>query len=156
VEDVGDRQLPPQFQEILAKYFNYPKDNSSAIELKTFTGQYFLDSGRWFQFLLFLPICVLLGLGLRDKPRMLLILFLSLCIVGVAIFLIERPSVRFLHTGAWMFFLILGVGINRLINSLTNVFERDRTIIIFNLKYIKKNSNEHLSVVPFIVLDRQK
>jgi len=119
--DVGDRKMEPQFHGLISKHFNYPNDLSSALDLKTFSGRYFLGSMVWFQFLLFTPVWTLLFLNLKEKiqrRQAILLSLLSALSVGVAIVLVERPTVRFLHISAWLFFLVVGVGLNRIANLL--------------------------------------
>jgi len=114
--DLGDRRLDAEFQELITTRFNYPKDRSSAFDLQTITGRYFLHSGTWFQLLLFLPIgWSLLLVVLRDdvhRRRALLLFLISAICIGVALFLVERPVPRYLHIAAWLFLLMAGVGLN--------------------------------------------
>jgi hypothetical protein len=115
--DLGNRKLEPQFLKSVTEHFNYPEDRSSALDLKTVSGRYFLHSWIWFQVLLFLPLCSLLIITLRNNVQSHIGLFICLiCIlsVGVAIVLANRPTVRYLHTAAWLFFLVMGIGLNHL------------------------------------------
>jgi hypothetical protein len=119
--DVGDRKLEPKFQKLISKHFNYPEDRSSALDLKTISGRYFLHASLWFQCLLFLPIWVFIFLYSRDNveiSKVILLFLISALSVGVAIVLVERPTVRFLHISSWLFFLVAGVGLNRAVNFL--------------------------------------
>jgi hypothetical protein len=115
--DVGNRRLDDKFQKLITTHFNYPQNRSSAMDLPTITGRYFLHSGPWFQFLLFLPICWgLLSIGLHEDIQRRKFFFLCLVSVissGVTLFLVEQPEVRYLHVAAWLFFLMAGVGLNR-------------------------------------------
>ena len=115
--DLGDRRLDAEFQAMLTTHFHYPVDRSSALDLQTPTGRYFLHSGHWFQFLLFLPLwwCFLF-IVMREgiqRRRVLLLCLISVICIGVTIFLVERITPRYLHIAAWLFFLMAGVGCNR-------------------------------------------
>ena len=115
--DLGDRGLTGEFQELITTRFNYPADRSSALDLQTITGRYFLHSGTWFQFLLFLPLgWGLLSVVLREdvqRRKFFFLCLISAISMGVTLFLAERPIVRYLHVVAWLFFLMAGVGLNR-------------------------------------------
>jgi hypothetical protein len=116
---IGNRKLEAEWQQMLTKYFNYPNDRSSALELKSFSGQLFFNSAIWFQILLFIPLWIMIFMDFSNnvQRRTTLAIFLvSLCSVGVAIFLVNRPTVRFLHTSAWLFLLSGGIGVNRFLN----------------------------------------
>lgn len=115
--DLGDRRLDAEFQELMTAHFHYPADRSSSLNLQTLTGRYFLHSGHWFQILLFLPIgWGLLFIVLRDgtqRRKALLLCLISAICIGVALFLVERPTPRYLHITAWLFLFMAGVGLNR-------------------------------------------
>ncbi len=117
--DLGNFRLDAGFHNLIKTNFHYTSDQSSALELKTFTGRYFLRSERWIQFLLFVPLGYgLLFLSFRDAGQRFNCLFMGLIsflFVMVAVFLVERPTPRFLHIPAWIFFLMAGVGLNHLI-----------------------------------------
>lgn len=118
--DLGNHRLEDDFQTLLNLHFDYPRDRSSALDLKTPTGKYFLHSARWFQVLLFLPMgWGILLLFLKDGVQRRLVLLLGLIStvsIGMAVFLVERPTPRYLHTAAWIFFLMLGLGFDRLLS----------------------------------------
>ena len=101
----------------MTAHFHYPADRSSSLNLQTLTGRYFLHSGHWFQILLFLPIgWGLLFIVLRDgtqRRKALLLCLISAIYIGVALFLVERPTPRYLHITAWLFLFMAGVGLNR-------------------------------------------
>jgi len=122
--DLGDRRLDAEFQELMTTHFHYPSDRSSALDLQTITGRYFLHSETWFQLLLFLPIgWGLLLVVLRDdvhRRRALLLCLISAICIGVALFLVELPVPRYLHVAAWLFLLMAGVGLNRFLSTKNN------------------------------------
>jgi len=118
--DLGDIRLDVEFQKLLTTHFGYPSDGSSAFDLQAPTGQYFLHSIHWFQILLFLPISwgLLLLLAFKkgaQRREVLLLGLISFISVSAVIFLVERPTPRYLHTAAWLFFLMAGVGLNCLV-----------------------------------------
>lgn len=117
-KDMGDRQIEEEFYQLLREHFHYASDRSSALELQSPTGKYFLKSGRWLQFLLFLPVAwLLLWIFAPDsgqRRKILLMLLLSLTLMGVVVFLIELPTPRYLHIPAWLALLSAGVGLDRI------------------------------------------
>ena len=123
--DLGDVRLDVELQKLLTTHFGYPSDRLSAFDLQAPTGQYFLHSVHWFQILLFLPISwglLLLAFKKGTQRRGVLLLgLISFLSVSAVIFLVERPTPRYLHTTAWLFFLMAGVGLNRLICCLSKV-----------------------------------
>jgi len=121
--DLGNRRLEDGFHNLIKTRFHYSLDTSSALDLKTPTGRYFLNSERWIQFLLFVPLFWgLLSVYTSDtdqRRKILLMGLISLTFIGVALLLVERPTPRYLHGSAWLFFLMAGVGLNNFF-----VFER--------------------------------
>ncbi len=117
--DLGNVKLDKGLHNLIKTHFHYAYDQSSALDFKMPTGRYFLHSERWIQFLLFVPLgWGLLFLFMRDSGQRLNCLFMGLIsflLVMVAVFLVERPTPRFLHIPAWLFSLMTGVGLNRLI-----------------------------------------
>lgn len=117
--DLGNFRLKDEFHRLVTIKFHYTSDSSSALDLQTPTGRYFLHSAHWFRILLFLPIgWVLLWMLLRDnvQRRMTMMLCLiSLICISVALFLDERPTPRHLHIAAYLFFLAVGIGWNQLL-----------------------------------------
>jgi len=117
--DLGNFRLKEEFHRLVTIKFHYASDLSSALDLQSPTGRYFLRSAHWFRILLFLPIgWVLLWMLLRDnvQRRMTMMLCLtSLICISVALFLEERPTPRYLHIAAYLFFLAVGIGWNLLL-----------------------------------------
>lgn len=106
-EDLGNRRLEDGFHNLIKTRFHYSWDTSSALDLKTPTGRYFLHSERWIQFLLFVPLFWgLLSVYTSDtdqRRKSLLMCLISLTFIGVALLLVERPTPRFLHGPASLF-----------------------------------------------------
>ncbi|MBU1565820.1 MAG: hypothetical protein KJ630_09360 [Proteobacteria bacterium] len=117
---LGDRRLDLEFHDQLKTRFKYTSDQSSSLDLNSLSGQYVFRSRHWIQLLLFTP----LGWGLlflftydADRRRKNGIMGLSsLMLVGIALFLVENPTPRYLHTCAWLFLMMTGVGLNSLFN----------------------------------------
>lgn len=113
--ELGNRRLDPGFLNVIREKFNYRSGQSSAMDLMTITGRHFLRSGHWIQVLLFLPL--IWGLLFMVTPdadqrrKMLMMGLFSVVLVGVAVFLVERPIPRYLHIPAWLACMAAGVGI---------------------------------------------
>jgi hypothetical protein len=83
---------------------------------------YLFHSGYWIQFLLITP----LGWGVlfyfsRDndqRKKIGTIGLISLILLTTSVFLTEYPEPRYLHTTAWLFFLMAGIGLNSFIVGL--------------------------------------
>jgi hypothetical protein len=119
VADLGNRRLQEEFHQLITTHFHYSSDRSSALESKSLTGRYFLESARWLQFLLFLPLgWLLLSAFTRDPDQRRKILFNSLLVLilcGIPVFLVERPTPRFMHILPWFACLMAGVGLDRIL-----------------------------------------
>jgi hypothetical protein len=117
--DLGNQRLQDSFHALLKARFHYPSDPSSPLELKTITGRYFLGSGNWIRLLLFAPVgWVFLSLFAKDadsRRKHVTIALVSAMLAGVAVFLVERPTPRYLHTVAWLFCLMGAAGLDRLL-----------------------------------------
>jgi len=117
---LGNRRLSDRFYLLLKKRFEYSWGQSSALDSKTLTGRYFLVSGRWFQFLLFMPLwwCfpIFLAHDAAQRRKSLLMGLISFTCIGEAIFLAPGPVPRYLHSVAWLFFLAAGIGLNRIVD----------------------------------------
>jgi hypothetical protein len=117
--DLGNRQMEEEFHQLITTHFHYSSDRSSALESKSLTGRYFLESARWLQILLFLPLgWLLLSAFTRDSDQRRKIVFTSLLVLillGVAVFLVERPTPRYMHILAWFACLMAGVGLDRIL-----------------------------------------
>jgi len=117
--DLEKRRLEDKFHNLIKTRFRYSSDKSSPFELKSLTGRYFLESARWLQILLFLPLgWLLLSAVTRDPDQRRKILFASLLVLilfGVAVFLVERPMPRFMHILPWFACLMAGVVLDRIL-----------------------------------------
>lgn len=115
--DVGVSRLDQGFYNLIKTRFLYPSDQSSSLELQSLTGRYFLRSASWLQLLLFLPLgwglLFLLTRGTDLRCKMLMLGLFALMIVGVAVFLVERPTPRYLHANGWLFFMLAAVSLHR-------------------------------------------
>jgi hypothetical protein len=117
IGDAGNERLSEGFHTLLRKWFGYPSDRSSSLELGSPTGRYFFASVRWIQILLFIPLgWIAYSVVENDGGRRRKCLFVALAatvFVGVSVFLVERPIPRFLHVPAWLFFPMAGLGLDR-------------------------------------------
>jgi hypothetical protein len=115
--DLGNSRLEDGFYNLIKTRFHYQSDQSSALDLKTPTGRYFLRSGHWIQLLFFLPlgwlVLIIVTREADQRQKSLLMGFISLIFIGVALFLVERSTPRFLHGSAWIFFMMAAVGLHR-------------------------------------------
>jgi hypothetical protein len=120
--DLGNVRLDDGFHDLIKKQFRYLGDQSSAFDLKAPTGRYFLFSGHWLQFLLFMPLwwCLLIlpAQDIEQRQKSLLMGLISFIFIGVVIFLVVEVTPRYLHLPAWLFFLASGVGLNRILDML--------------------------------------
>ncbi|MCU0597651.1 MAG: hypothetical protein MUE70_00145 [Desulfobacterales bacterium] len=118
--DMGVAALDDGLYDLIKKHFRYPGDQSSAFDLNTPTGRYFLSSGNWLQFLLFMPLwwclLILFAHDVEERRKSLLIGLISFICIGVVLFLVERPTPRYLHPCSWFFFLAAGIGLNRMMD----------------------------------------
>lgn len=119
-KDLGNRRLENEFHNLIKTRFHYSSDASSALELKTMTGRYFLLSAHWYRFLLFLPLVwvVLIAstTNADQKRKSLFLCLLSLIFIGVVLFLAELPEPRYLQGPAWLLIFAAGIGWNRLLS----------------------------------------
>lgn len=137
--DVGNRRLDEPFLGRVQKAFAYPADRSSPLELRSVTGRYFLHGVVWVQVLLFVPLIWLLLTGVSSESEIrrktLFAGLLALTFLGIALFLVERPTPRYLHPMAWLACAAGGLGCNQFIRfRKETVKNRDglvRTIIAF-------------------------
>lgn len=113
---LGNCRLEREFHNLLKTHFNYSSDQSSALDLKSLSGQYVFRSGHWIQLLLFTPlgwgVLVLFARDADQRRKNAMMGLISLMLVGLAVFLVEYPSPRYLHSSAWLFFLMAGVGLH--------------------------------------------
>jgi hypothetical protein len=118
--DLGVAALDDGLYNLIKKHFRYSGDQSSAFDLKTPTGRYFLSSGNWLRFLLFMPLwwclLILFAHNAEERRKSLFIGLISFICIGVALFLVERPTPRYLHPCPWFFFLAAGIGLNRIMD----------------------------------------
>jgi len=123
--ELGDRRLGLDFLNLIKTRFHYSSDTSSALDLNTPTGRYFLRSGHWIQLLSFLPLIwglLLVSARATDQRRIMLMMVLfSLAFVSVALFLAERPTPRYLHIMAWLACMAAAVGLNRVLPRQKNL-----------------------------------
>lgn len=131
--ELGDRRLEPAFLNLIKTRFNYHGDSSSALDIKSLTGRYFLGSDRWIQFLLFLPLfwmlLLLSGSDKEQRSKLAIMFLFSLTFIGVVIFLSERPVPRYLHIPAWLACMAAGVGLSRIGRYFTadEVYKKNET-----------------------------
>jgi len=146
--NLGNRRLEDEFHKLIKTRFHYSSDKSSALDLKTITGQYFLQSGHWIQLLLFLPLVWgFLLVFTRDtgqRRKILMMVLISLIFVGAVLFLAELPAPRYLHIPAWLACMAAGVVLNHVLprQSLVHLPQGDKKNGCRSINKIK-NSREY-------------
>jgi len=116
----GKRELPELLLQALQE--NFDLDAESFPTLKTLTNTYYFSAGPWYLFLLCTPALSLFSLFFCEnklRKNFFEILLATSISVIVASVLIERPTIRYLHPLGWLFFLILGAMMERLLVSMS-------------------------------------
>lgn len=105
----GDRELPSDMLTILQdKFYLHAKDFPT---IKTFTRSYYDSAWPWYLFLLCTPFLALISFfrSSKESYRYSLITCIAVFIlIIIAISLIERPTVRYLHALEWLLVFSLG------------------------------------------------
>lgn len=115
--ELGNRRLDDSFLHLIKAKFRYPADASSAMDLKSLTGRYFLLSQYWLQGLLFVPLLwIILTVFARDadlRRKNIMFTVWALIVFAEAIFFIERPVPRYFHIMAWFACMATGIGVSQ-------------------------------------------